>query len=489
VTRTDPLLGRLADLALAAPARPVARARARSAARRSLLDALGCHLLALGRPACRRVLATAAVAPTPGGVPVPGTGWRLGPVDAAFALAAGVRWLDFNDTWLAAEWGHPSDTVGGLWATADAIGRGLLPGPRRAQTVGGLLDAMTLAYEVQGRFQLSLALNRLGLDHVLLVRLATAVAATRQLGGGRAAIEAAAAHALLDGGALRAYRQAPNVGPRKSWAAGDASSRGLRLALLVLADPTQYPSAVSDPDHGFEQVVLRGGRLRLPPAGPAPVVERVLYKVRWPVEFHAQTAVEAAVRLHPVVRGRAHAVTRVECWTQEAGLRIIAKTGPLRNPADRDHCLRYAVAVALLRGGLGADDYEARAAADPRIDRLRARTTVAEDPAFTRAYRDPQRRAVANAVRVHFEGGTATERVAILYPEGHPRRRREAEPLLWAKFQGAVTGRYAPAAAARILRLCADPARLDATTVCRLGDLLAADRPWAHASRAREARA
>ena len=465
----DPILARIADYVTTPP--PFGDS-AYDTARLSLLDSLGCALLALDAPECRRLLGPAAGAGVqPGPVRVPGTALRLEPVNAAFNIGAMIRWLDYNDTWLAAEWGHPSDNLGALLALADARCRTA----GGAMTVRDLLRAQIQAYEIQGVLALENAFNRLGLDHVLLVRVASAAVATRLLGGDAERVVAALSHAFLDGGALRTYRHGATTGSRKSWAAGDATSRGLWLAYLVQRGEMGYPAALSAPRWGFQDVVLGGEVLRLARPLGSYVVENVLFKVAFPAEFHGQTAVEAAFALHPQVAGRLEEVAEVEVCTQESAVRIIDKRGPLSSPADRDHCLQYMVAVALLHGELRSEHYRDAAAADPRIERLRRLTTVHEEPRFTRDYLDPARRAIGNRVQVRFKDGSATPPVEVAYPLGHPRRRAEALPLLRAKFAAGVGTRYTRAGAVAIERLWDDPERTDRLGVDQLLDCFTAE--------------
>ncbi len=466
----DALLQQIADYTLDV-ARLENSAEALQTARLCLLDTLGCGLLALSYPACTKLLGPIVPgAELPGrGARVPGTAYELEPVQAAFNIGALVRWLDFNDTWLAAEWGHPSDNLGAILAVADYLSRqGTVP-----LTVRDVLLAMIQAHEIQGVLALENAFNRVGLDHVLLVRIASTAVATRLLGGDRDQIINALSNSFLDGGALRAYRHAPNTGSRKSWAAGDATSRGVRHALWALRGEMGYPSALTAPIWGFQDVVLRGQPIRVPAQGfGSYVMEHVLFKISYPAEFHAQTAVEAAVTLHARLAGRLDEIDRVVIETQESGKRIIDKTGPLANPADRDHCLQYMVAVPLLRGWLTADDYEDAAAADPRIDALRARMEVIENAEFTRDYLDPQKRSIGNAVEVFFHDGSSIGRVAVEYPIGHRRRRAEGVPLLLEKFERNLRGGLPAAQADAVWELCADPVRLAATPVHQFMDLL-----------------
>jgi 2-methylcitrate dehydratase len=465
----DPVLLQIADYVL--DLGRASGAPALDTARLCLMDTLGCGFMALGYPACTRLLGPVVPGATlPGrGARVPGTALELEPVHAAFNIGAMVRWLDFNDTWLAAEWGHPSDNLGAILAAADYRDRA----GAGALRVRDVLVAMVQAHEIQGVLALENAFNRVGLDHVLLVRVASAAVATRLLGGTREQIVNALSNAFLDGGALRTYRHAPNTGSRKSWAAGDATSRGVRHALLALRDEMGYPGALSTKTWGFQDVVLRGKPLAVPAQGfGSYVMENVLFKISFPAEFHAQTAVEAAIELHPEVAVRLADVERVVIETQESGRRIIDKTGPLSNPADRDHCLQYMVAIGLIKGSLAADDYEDTAAADPRIDALRALMEVAENPAFTRDYLDASKRSIANAVQVFFRGGAASRRVCVDYPVGHRRRRSEGIPLLHAKFEGAVRGHFAGPRSGQVLGLFAEPGRLDSMPVAEfMGNL------------------
>lgn len=465
----DPLLQQIADYTLAVDA--ITSAEAFDTARLCLLDTLGCGLLALNYPACTKLLGPVVPGATlPGvGARVPGTSFELEPVQAAFNIGAMVRWLDYNDTWLAAEWGHPSDNLGAILAVADYLSR--RPG-RPPLTMRDVLLAMIQAHEIQGVLALENAFNRAGLDHVLLVRIASTAVATRLLGGGRDEILNAVSHAFLDGGALRAYRHAPNTGSRKSWAAGDATSRAVRHAFIALTGEMGYPSALTAPVWGFQDALLRGKPVTAPSPGfGSYVMEHVLFKISFPAEFHAQTAVEAAVTLHPQVRDRLGAIARVVIETQESGKRIIDKTGPLDNPADRDHCIQYMVAVALLKGGLTADDYEGLTAADHRIDDLRTKMEVIENPDFTRDYLDPAKRSIGNAIQVFFADGSATEKVMVEYPIGHRRRRAEGIPLLLSKFETNLRGRLSARRAGSVLALTADAELLASTPVNRFMDL------------------
>jgi 2-methylcitrate dehydratase len=405
-------------------------------ARYCLIDALGCGLEALAYPACSKLLGPVVPGTVvPHGARVPGTAFQLDPVQAAFNIGTLIRWLDFNDTWLAAEWGHPSDNLGGILATADWLSRTRLAGGQAPLPMRQVLEAMIKAYEIQGVLALENSFNRVGLDHVVLVKVATAAVCTWLMGGGREQIINAVSQALVDGQPLRTYRHAPNTGSRKSWAAGDATARGVLLALMSLKGEMGYPSVLTAPTWGFYDVLFKGQTFRLSRPYGSYVIENVLFKISYPAEFHAQTAVECALQLHPQVVGRLDAIARVVIRTHESALRIIDKNGPLHNPADRDHCLQYMVAVALIRGRLSAEDYEDQAAADPRIDPLRARMEVREEPRFSADYLDPGKRSIANAVQIFFTDGRRTAELVSEYPLGHCRRRTEGIPVLVEKFR------------------------------------------------------
>ncbi len=408
----------------------------------------------------------------PGGARVPGLDVELDPVQAAFNIGTLVRWLDFNDTWLAAEWGHPSDNLGAILAVADYRSRRAAGADGGAMSVRELLTAMIKAHEIQGVLALENSFNRVGLDHVLLVRVASTAVATSMLGGSLEQVCNAVSNAWIDGGALRTYRHAPNTGSRKSWAAGDATARAVRLGLLALKGEMGYPSALSAPVWGFQDVLFKGKALVAPQPFGSYVMENVLFKISYPAEFHAQTAVECALRLHAEVRNRLADIERVVIETQEPGVRIIDKTGPLGNPADRDHCIQYMVAVPLIFGRLSASDYEDSVAADPRIDALRGRMQVRENERFTADYYQRDKRYIGNAVQVFFRDGTATARVQVDYPVGHRLRRAEGEPLLVRKFADSVRACFGAAQAERIVACFADPAALDSMRVDELMSLL-----------------
>jgi 2-methylcitrate dehydratase len=391
---------------------------------------------------------------------VPGTSYELDPINAAFNIGTMIRWLDFNDTWLAAEWGHPSDNLGAILAVADYLSRG-----GQAVTVHDVLTGMIKAHEIQGVLALENSFNRVGLDHVLLVRVASTAVATAMLGGSREQIINAVSNAWIDGGALRTYRHAPNTGSRKSWAAGDATSRAVRHALFALRGEMGYPSALSAKTWGFQDVLFKGKPLSLPQPFGSYVMENVLFKISYPAEFHAQTAVEAAMTLHPQIESKLGQIERVTIETQEPGVRIIDKTGPLANPADRDHCIQYMVAIPLLFGRLQASDYEDPVAADPRVDALRATMQVRENAAFTTDYYAADKRYIGNAVQVFFKDGSSSPRVQVDYPIGHRKRRAEGMPVLVKKFEASVAAHFAPKQTDIIKRAFADPAALAAMPV------------------------
>ncbi len=432
-----------------------------------LLDSVGCAFLALNYPECVRHLGPIVPGTrVPLGARVPGTGHELDPVKAAFDIGTLVRWLDFNDTWLAAEWGHPSDNLGAILAGADYVSRArVATGRARPLAMRDVLGYMIKAHEIQGGMAIENSFNRVGLDHVVLVKLASAAVATHMLGGSRAQIIDAISQVWVDGQALRTYRHAPNAGPRKSWAAGDATSRGLRLALMTLHGEPGYASALSAKTWGFYDASFKGNHFKFQRPYGSYVMEHVLFKISYPAEFHAQTAVECAVKLHPQVRDRLDRIERIALTTHESAIRIISKTGPLHNYADRDHCLQYMVAIGLLHGDLTADHYTDAAAADPRIDALRAKMEVREEPRYSREYLDPDKRSIANAIEIHLKDGTSTAKVEIEYPIGHGRRRAEGTPLLIEKARRNLATRLSPARAEQIVQLCLDRKRLETTAV------------------------
>ena len=446
-------------------------------ARYCLMDTLACGFQALKYPACTKLLGPVVPGATlAGGARVPGLNYELEPVQAAFNIGTMVRWLDFNDTWLAAEWGHPSDNLGGILAVADYLARQSTASgqsnARPAPKVRDVLTAMIKAHEIQGILALENSFNRVGLDHVLLVRVASTAVVTAMLGGTLEQIINAVSNAWIDGAALRTYRHAPNTGSRKSWAAGDATSRAVRHAFIALTGEMGYPSALSASVWGFQDVLFKGKPLTVPQSFGSYVMENVLFKISFPAEFHAQTAVECAMKLHPQVRDRLNDIERVVIETQEPGVRIIDKTGPLANPADRDHCIQYMAAVPLIFGRLTAADYEDSVANDVRVDALRSRMSVKENTTFTSEYYQREKRYIGNAIQVFFKDGTATERVQIDYPIGHRRRRSEGMPLLVKKFEESVRAHYSASQAQQIQVRFAQAEALDNLRVDELMTVL-----------------
>lgn len=443
-------------------------------ARYCLMDALGCAILALQYPACTKLLGPIIPGTTvPVGARVPGTSFLLDPILAAFNIGTLVRWLDFNDTWLAAEWGHPSDNLGAILAVTDYLSRKRIQEGQAPIQVKEVLSALIKAHEIQGVLALENGFNRLGFDHVLLVRIASTAVATYLLGGSREKIMDALSQAWIDGAALRTYRHAPNTGSRKSWAAGDATSRAVRLAWLTMQGEMGYPSALSAPKWGFNDVILRGNKLKFPRPFETYVMENVLFKIAFPAEFHAQTAVECAIHLHPLIKNKLDQIERIVLTTQESAVRIISKSGPLHNPADRDHCLQYMVAIGLLHGDLKADHYENSFAEDHRIDQLREKMIVEEDKQFSKDYLDPEKRSIANAIQIFFKDGTQTEKVVVEYPIGHRRRREEGIPLLYKKFEENLATHYADPKVAELCALFRDPKKLDEMPINELMDMFA----------------
>lgn len=452
----------LVDIADYAMSYEIDSAAAYETAYYCLMDTLACGFQALKYPACTKLMGPVVPGATmPGGARVPGTSYELDPVQAAFNIGAMIRWLDFNDTWLAAEWGHPSDNLGAILAVADYLSRRNAAQGKKALTVKDVLTGMIKAHEIQGVTALENSFNRVGLDHVLLVRIASTAVATVMLGGTRQQVINAVSNAWIDGGALRTYRHAPNTGSRKSWAAGDATSRAVRLALIAMTGEMGYPSALTAPTWGFQDVLFKGKPLSYPQKFGSYVMENVLFKISYPAEFHAQTAVEAAMALHPHVKDKLDRIEKVVIETQEPGVRIIDKTGPLANPADRDHCIQYMVAIPLIFGRLVAEDYEDAIASDPRVDQLRNKMIVSENTKFTEEYYAPDKRYIGNAVQVFFNDGTMTDRVAVDYPIGHRKRRAEGMPVLQKKFEASVAAHFSPKQSEAVKALFADRVKLE----------------------------
>jgi len=444
-------------------------------ARNSLIDTLGCGLEALEYPACTKLLGPIVPGTiVPHGAKVPGTQFQLDPVHAAFNLGAMTRWLDFNDTWLAAEWGHPSDNVSAILATADWLSRCAVANGKKPLLVRDVLTAMIKAYEIQGVLALENSFNKVGLDHVLLVKVASTAVVARMLGLSRGEVINAVSLAWVDGQALRTYRHPPNTGSRKSWAAGDAASRAVRLALIARTGEMGYPTVLTAKTWGFYDVSFKGNELKFQRPYGSYVMEHVLFKISFPAEFTGQTAIEAALILRErlVSAGKkVEEIKKITIRTQEACIRLIDKKGPLSNPADRDHCIQYMVAVPLLFGRLTANDYEDAVAADPRIDALRDKITCVEDSEFTQGYYDPEKRSIANALLIEMNDGTVLSEVVVEFPIGHKRRRAEGISLLEAKFRRNLARRFPSKQVDTIYSISLDQANLEATPVNEYVDL------------------
>jgi 2-methylcitrate dehydratase len=436
-------------------------------ARNCLMDTLGCGLLALRFPECTKLLGPLVEGTiVPNGARVPGTQFRLDPVKAAWDIGCIIRWLDYNDTWLAAEWGHPSDNLGGILAVADYLSQKNVAAGRPPLLMRDVLTAMIKAHEIQGVLALENSFNRVGLCHVLLVRVASTAVVTQMLGGDQSQIIDALSQAWLDGSSLRTYRHSPNAGSRKSWAAGDATSRAVRLADLTMRGEIGYPSVLSAPTWGFYDVHFKGNKFKFSQGYGSYVMEQILFKISFPAEFHAQTAAEAAVLLHPLVKERLDDIERIVIHTHESAIRIISKRGPLNNPADRDHCLQYMTAVPLAFGDLIAENYENEFHdSHPIIDELREKMQVIEEPRYTKAYLEADKRSIANALQVYFKDGSSTQKVEVEYPVGHRRRREEGIPLLERKFRNNLATRFPAARVEKIFALCKDQQALEATPV------------------------
>jgi 2-methylcitrate dehydratase len=447
-------------------------------ARYCLMDTLGCGLEALSYSACTKLLGPVVPGTTvPNGAKVPGTNYQLDPINAAFNIGAMIRWLDFNDTWLAAEWGHPSDNLGGILAVADWLSRTRIAEGQSPLLMKDVLIAMVKAHEIQGVIALENSFNRVGLDHVLLVKVASTAVVAKMLGASYEQIIDAVSNAWLDGQSLRTYRHAPNTGSRKSWAAGDATSRAVRLALMVMKGEMGYPSALTAKTWGFYDVLFKGKPFEFTQTYGSYVMENVLFKISFPAEFHAQTAVECALALHPNnidlidTLEKINKIDRIEITTHESAIRIIDKTGPLNNPADRDHCIQYMTSIGLLKGNLTAQDYEDTVANDPRVDALREKMTCVEKPEYTKDYLDPDKRSIANAVQIFYKDGSSSEQVAVEYPIGHRRRRSEGIPELIKKFKINLQREFDDARAEKIMNLNLDIDLLQQTPVNEYVDL------------------
>ena len=443
-----------------------------SIARNCLIDTIGCGLLALTFPACTKMLGP--IVPethVPNGVRVPGTNFLLDPVKGAFDIGCIIRWLDYNDTWLAAEWGHPSDNLGAILSVADYVSQQNIASRKDPLIMRDVLEFMIMAHEIQGVLALTNSFNRVGLDHVVLVKVASTAVVTKLLGGDVDQIIDAVSQAWVDGQSLRTYRHAPNAGSRKSWAAGDATSRAVRLALITLSGEMGYPSVLSVPTWGFEDVSFKGEKLSLSQSFGSYVMENVLFKISFPAEFHAQTAVEAAVKLHPEVIEKLDEISNIEVTTHESAIRIISKSGDLNNPADRDHCLQYMIAIGLIFGDLVAEHYEDDIADDPRIDALREKMIIKEDPRYTKEYLEADKRSIANKIQISFKDGSSTNAIEVEYPIGHKRRREEGIPILENKFKNNLLKIFDQKKVKKILSKCLNQDSLESMTVLEFQEM------------------
>ena len=469
----DDVLVKIADYVLN---KDIDSSEAYDTARNCLMDTLGCGLLALTFPDCKNLLGPYVEGTeVPGGVRVPGTKYVLDPVKGAWDIGAIIRWLDFNDTWLAAEWGHPSDNLGGILAAADFLSQRNISQGKDPLTMKDVLTNMIKAHEIQGVLALENSFNRVGLDHVVLVKVASTAVISSMFGLDKDQTIDALSQAWVDGQSLRTYRHAPNAGPRKSWAAGDATSRALQLVLLTQKGQIGYPSVLTAPTWGFYDVQFKGEQFSLPREFSSYVMENVLFKISFPAEFHAQTSVEAAVILHEEIKDRIDEIETVEITTHESAIRIISKEGALNNPADRDHCIQYMTAIGLLKGDLVAEDYEDDVASDPRIDELRSKMVIKEDERYTKEYLEEDKRSIANAIVIHFKDGSSTEQVEVEYPIGHRRRREQGIPLLIEKFKANLSTQFSENRTKEILSLCEDQSTLENSSVIDFMNLMIAE--------------
>ena len=469
----DDVLVKIADYVLD---KQIESEEAYNTARYCLMDTLGCGLLALTFPDCVKLLGPYVEGTeVPGGVRVPGTKHILDPVKGAWDIGAIIRWLDFNDTWLAAEWGHPSDNLGGILATADYLSQKNISEGKDPLSMKDVLTYMIKAHEIQGILALENSFNRVGLDHVILVKVASTAVISAMLGLNKEQTIDALSQAWVDGQSLRTYRHAPNAGPRKSWAAGDATSRALQLVLLTQKGQIGYPSVLTTPTWGFYDVQFKGEQFSLPREFTSYVMENVLFKISFPAEFHAQTSVEAAVILHEEIKDRIDEIETVEITTHESAIRIISKEGTLNNPADRDHCIQYMTAIGLLKGDLVAEDYEDDVASDPRIDELRSKMVIKEDQRYTKEYLEEEKRSIANAIVIHFKDGSSTEQVEVEYPIGHRRRREQGIPLLIEKFKANLGTQFSENRTKEILSMCEDQSTLENSSVIDFMNLMIAE--------------
>ena len=444
-------------------------------ARNCLIDTIGCGLMALKFPNCTRHLGPLVPGTTvENGARVFGSSFELDPVKAAWDIGAIVRWLDFNDTWLAEEWGHPSDNLGAIMALSDYISRVNIANNKSPLNIEDVLEYMVKAHEIQGVLALENSFNKVGLDHVLLVRVASTAVATHLLGGNRDQIIDALSQAWVDGSSLRTYRHAPNAGSRKSWAAGDATSRAVRLAMMTMTGEMGMPSVLSAPVWGFYDVSFKGSKFSFSREYGTYVMENILFKISFPAEFHAQTAVECAVLLYPEIKDKLHTIEKIEVSTHESALRIIDKTGTLDNPADRDHCMQYMLAVAMIKGDLIAEFYEdSFHQQNPLIDELRHKMVLTEDKRYTKDYLADDKRSIANAVQIYFNDGSKTKKVEVEYPIGHRHRRKEGIPLLEMKFLNSLKNTYSKEQTDRIYSLCLNNEKIKNTAVNEFMELFA----------------
>ena len=469
----DDVLVKIADYVLD---KNIESSEAYNTARYCLMDTLGCGLLALTFPDCKNLLGPYVEGTSvPNGVRVPGTKYVLDPVKGAWDLGAIIRWLDFNDTWLAAEWGHPSDNLGGILAAADYLSQKNIAEGKEPLCMKDVLTGMVKAHEIQGVLALENSFNRVGLDHVVLVKVASTAVIASMLGLDKDQTIDALSQAWVDGQSLRTYRHAPNAGPRKSWAAGDATSRALQLVLLTQKGQIGYPSVLTAPTWGFYDVQFKGNSFSLPRDFDSYVMENVLFKISFPAEFHAQTAVEAAVTLHPEIKDKLEEIERIQISTHESAIRIISKEGALNNPADRDHCLQYMTAIGLLKGDLVAEDYEDDVASDPRVDQLREKMVIEEDERYTKEYLESDKRSIANAIQIFFQDGSSTDKIEVEYPIGHRRRREQGIPLLVEKFERNLATQFSNERCNAIQSLCSNQEDLESTSVIDFMELFVAE--------------
>ena len=469
----DDVLVKIADYVLD---KQIESEEAYNTARYCLMDTLGCGLLALTFPDCVKLLGPYVEGTeVPGGVRVPGTKHVLDPVKGAWDIGAIIRWLDFNDTWLAAEWGHPSDNLGGILATADYLSQKNISEGKDPLSMKDVLTYMIKAHEIQGILALENSFNRVGLDHVVLVKVASTAVISAMFELNKEQTIDALSQAWVDGQSLRTYRHAPNAGPRKSWAAGDATSRALQLVLLTQKGQIGYPSVLTTPTWGFYDVQFKGEQFSLPREFTSYVMENVLFKISFPAEFHAQTSVEAAVILHEEIKDKIDEIDTIEITTHESAIRIISKEGTLNNPADRDHCIQYMTAIGLLKGDLVAEDYEDDVASDPRIDEIRSKMVIKEDERYTKEYLEEDKRSIANAIVIHFKDGSSTDKIEVEYPIGHRRRREQGIPLLIEKFKSNLSTQFSENRTKEILSMCEAQSALENTSVIEFMDLMIAE--------------